>query len=220
MAVTCSTTRILIWSLWAFTALASVAYMAVSIVTFVNIVKGVKDGYIMEYYMDGAHVKSRIPAYKNGLLSSCMLGFLMALFWVIFSFFVLLRRVFRNVSMGYGVLLATCSHTGCFMLLAGLMLNSQKRVASDLQNYAFWGASGYHIYVTTFAFNYFLTALYFVNFLVLLGTSNTMMTQKSDRGATYAASPPPASVTPTMSPTAALELPSGVWGNSYQGGAV
>ncbi|KAG2496959.1 hypothetical protein HYH03_004965 [Edaphochlamys debaryana] len=153
--------------------------MAIALTTFYNVQSGVK--YLRSF--------ENSSAYKDSLLASCMIGFLVVLFWVVFSFFILLGRFFGSIAMGFGMLLGSCSHTGFFMLLAGLVLQTHENLASSFKDAGIWSSNDYSTYVATFAFNYILTGMYFLMFIVLLFTAKDLT--GGEREAAYDAGPKP-----------------------------
>ena len=52
----------------------------------------------------------------------------------------------------FGIMLGTCVHTGFFMLLAGLVLNSSENVFQRMQQSKQWSSRQYNAYVATFGF--------------------------------------------------------------------
>ncbi|EFJ49063.1 hypothetical protein VOLCADRAFT_104502 [Volvox carteri f. nagariensis] len=163
------------------------------------------------------------PAFKNSLLASCILGFLVVLFWIIFSFFVLIGRFFGTLPLGYGVMLGSCAHTGFFSLLAGLVLQTHEVLADNFRKYGIWSSADYQTYLSTYAFNYILCGTYLLLFLVLAFTSGPF-TKQEERGSSYTVKTPSASTPPAASGTVSgVENSHGFgvnWPNSYRGGNV
>ncbi|KAG2428967.1 hypothetical protein HXX76_011211 [Chlamydomonas incerta] len=117
------------------------------------------------------------------------MGFLMVLFWVIFSFFILIGRLFSALPLGYGLMLGSCSHTGLFMILAGLVLQTHYSLAEAFERAGIWSSGDLQTYTATYVFNYVLAGTYFIMFIVLLLTKGDM--QAEPRGDAYAAKPAP-----------------------------
>ncbi|GLC48985.1 hypothetical protein PLESTB_000170000 [Pleodorina starrii] len=216
----CAGPRCLVWSLWALNLFISSVYLAISLVTFHNVKHGVK--YLVQF--------ENREAFKNSLLAACILGFLVVLFWIIFSFFVLFLRFFSSLPLGYGVMLGSCSHTGFFMLLCGLVLQTHESLASKFRDLKIWSSPDYQTYLATFIFNYILCGSYLIMFLVLIFTSG-FFTKKEDRASSYTAKNPAGAppAPPAASGTASGNTFSNIadnhgfgtnWSNSYRGGNV
>lgn len=153
----CSGARVVLWGLWIVNALASIIYLGVSMYTFNNVRTGV------------SHLSSfpNSDAFKSSMLSATMLGFIVVLFFLVFSFFVLAIGMFRDVSLGYGIMLGACTHTSFFMLLAGLVLQSDESLADAFHKKGIWSLNAYRSYVVTYGFSYLLVGLYALLFFAL-----------------------------------------------------
>ncbi|KXZ48844.1 hypothetical protein GPECTOR_25g429 [Gonium pectorale] len=160
----------------------------------------------------------------------------MVIFWIIFSFVVLIGRFFGSLPFAYGVMLGSCSHTGFFMLLAGLVLQTHENLAEAFQRNRIWSSSDYQTYIATFSFNYILCGTYLIMFLLLLFTKGPMTAEGgAERGSSYAvktsANPPTAAAAaPASTGTAAAPAPAEApydnhgfgtnWPKAYRGGDV
>ncbi|GLI61992.1 hypothetical protein VaNZ11_004562 [Volvox africanus] len=211
----CFGPRSIVWTLWGINLLLSSVYLAISLVTFHNVQLGVK--FLSDF--------PNRAAFKQSLLASCILGFLIVLFWVIFSFFVLVGRFFAALPLSYGVMLGTCCHTGFFSLLAGLVLQTHDELAAQFRKLGHWSAADYQTYTSTYAFNYILCGSYLLLTLVLIFTAGAL-TKKEERSNSYIAKTPstagaPPSVASGM--VANIENNHGFganWTNAYRGGNV
>ncbi|GIL75378.1 hypothetical protein Vretimale_7957 [Volvox reticuliferus] len=207
--------RSIVWVFWFMNLLLSIVYLAISIVTFHNVQWGMK--FLKDF--------PNRAAFKNSLLASCMLSFLIVLFWIIFSFFVLLGRFFAALPLGYGVILGTCCHTGFFSLLAGLVLQTHEDLAAQFKKYGHWSGADYQTYVATYAFNYILCGSYILLTLVLVFTAGAF-TKKEERSSSYVAkAPSTAGATPSAASGTAANIDNNHgfganWPNSYRGGNV
>ncbi|PNW83020.1 hypothetical protein CHLRE_06g303350v5 [Chlamydomonas reinhardtii] len=215
-----SRTKCFVWVLWLVNLLVSAVYLGISLTTFYNVQHGYK------------FVVNADRPYKDSSLGACMMGFLMVLFWVIFSFFILIGRLFSAMPLGYGLMLGSCSHTGLFMILAGLVLQTHYSLAEAFQKSGIWSTADLQTYTATYVFNYVLAGTYLIMFIVLLLTKGDMQAGEA-RGEAYVAKPAPAvpsamggTATSGTAPTQ-VQMPTydnhgfGTnWPNQYRGGNV
>ncbi|GIL51266.1 hypothetical protein Vafri_7138 [Volvox africanus] len=211
----CFGPRSIVWTLWGINLLLSIVYLAISLVTFHNIQWGMK--FLSDF--------PNRAAFKHSLLASCILGFLIVLFWIIFSFFVLVGRFFASLPLSYGVMLGTCCHTGFFSLLAGLVLQTHDELGAQFRKLGHWSAADYQTYIATYVFNYILCGSYLLLTLLLAFTSGSL-TKKEERSSSYVAKTPS---TPEAPPSAASGTVANIenshgfganWPNAYRGGNV
>ncbi|PNH00447.1 hypothetical protein TSOC_013728 [Tetrabaena socialis] len=136
-------------------------------------------------------------------------------------------RFFSNLPFGYGVMLGCCSHTGFFMLLSGLVLQTHEVMAEAFESNRIWNKKDLQTFQATYVFSYVLCGTYLFMFLILLLTKGTM-TEQVERSASYAVKPPPqASAAEAPAPMGiAPGVPQdagyagGGWGANYRGGNV
>lgn len=148
--------NLLLWVAWGVNAVLSIVYLAVSLNTFYNLQQ-------VRFYGN-----LNTAQWKDALSASCMMGFLVILFFLIYSFFILLGRMFRDLKLAFGIMLGTCVHTAFFMLLAGLVLHSSENVFQRMEQSKAWSSHKYNAYVATFAFSYALCASHNLLFILLL----------------------------------------------------
>eukprot|EP00200_Dunaliella_tertiolecta_P002350 CAMPEP_0202357582 /NCGR_PEP_ID=MMETSP1126-20121109/11552_1 /ASSEMBLY_ACC=CAM_ASM_000457 /TAXON_ID=3047 /ORGANISM="Dunaliella tertiolecta, Strain CCMP1320" /LENGTH=164 /DNA_ID=CAMNT_0048950493 /DNA_START=228 /DNA_END=722 /DNA_ORIENTATION=+ len=97
-----------------------------------------------------------ISAFKHGILAALLLGFLLVILWIIFSFFVILGRYFSDVSMVYGFMLGWGAGIAMFQLLAGLVVQNAEELAKQAKDVGRWTDQDLQGYYATFAFSYIL----------------------------------------------------------------
>lgn len=155
----CGQMKAFVWIFWIVNTFFSSIYSGLSLATFSNIKSGTEN-FVFES-------DTQRNTYRNSLLASCMLGFLIVLFFMIFSFLVLIARTFGDVKLSYGIMLGTALHTAWFLLLAGLVLQNRDPDMQNLQNSNVWSSNDYKTYQATYAFCYILVAMYLIAFFVL-----------------------------------------------------
>lgn len=149
-------------------------------------------------------------AFKGSLLGSCMIGFIIVLYWIVFSFFILLGRFCIYLPMGYGMMVGSCTHTGFFMLLAGLVLQTHEDLAEQFQKARLWSSRDFTTYQATYAFSYILCGTYIIMFFLLIFAKGEM--QAPERASSYEKKPSKSAA--STSPPAAIAMGSTIGNGS------
>lgn len=156
----CHGMKAVVWVFWCFNTFFGVIYSGLALASFSAVRSGTE-----HFEMDSETQKA---TYRNSLLASCMLGFLMVLFFMVYSFLVLIWRQFGDAKLAYGIMLGTAIHTAWFMILAGLVLQNRDGDMELLKNAGWWSDGDYKTYQATYIFSYILSGLYIIAFLILL----------------------------------------------------
>lgn len=152
--------KALVWVFWSVNTFFSAIYSALALTTF----NAIREGTSKLIFADPSYGKS----FTNSLLGSCMMGFLIVVFFMVYSFLVLISRAFGDVKLAYGVMLGTAIHTSWFMLLAALVLqNRDSDMRTNLVDQGIWSDNDLKVYQATYAFAYILVGMFILAFFIL-----------------------------------------------------
>ncbi|KAF5840691.1 hypothetical protein DUNSADRAFT_15786 [Dunaliella salina] len=138
--------RAFIWFVWVLHVIICIVYAALALYTYHNM-----DKLLSDVKSDGDR---NIKPFKHGILAALLLGFLLVILWIIFSFFVLLGRYFSEVSMVYGFMLGWGGGLAMFELLAGLVVQNAEELAKQAKDVGRWSDRDLQGYYASFAFRF------------------------------------------------------------------
>ncbi|KAL6760885.1 hypothetical protein V8C86DRAFT_1008754 [Haematococcus lacustris] len=156
----CCSGKTFVWLAWALNTFISGVYLGLAATSYNSVTTGVS-----KLVGDQA----QITMFRNCLLASCILGFLIVIFWVLLSFLIMLGKLFGgDIKLWYGIVLGAAFHTAWFQLLAGLVLQFSERQMQVLKDVGIWSTRQFQSYQATYVFSYILVASYFVMFWIML----------------------------------------------------
>lgn len=156
----CEGWKAIVWIYWSVNTFIGCIYSGLALASFSAVQSGTEN-------LDTGGGTQTLT-YRNSLMASCMLGFLIVLFFMIFSFLVLIcKHVFSDVKLAYGIMLGCAIHTAWFLLLAGLVLNNRDVDMQTLKDAGIWSSATYTTYQATYVFSYIQSGLYICAFFIL-----------------------------------------------------